>query len=688
MAAPSTITDQRDLFDGVLTRVAFSEHIDASLVPFADDVYAMCFLHLDNLKHYNRVYGITEGDLVLREIIDWVQETAVRGFVARYAGDGFIFVVRREQIEGLADSINVRLPTYGETDGLEAKLGICSCRRPMGAEDCVERARFACDSILDEPGTHQYLFDERLQVIFDKRAYVVDHLDDAIAAGEIQAWAQPIVRLLTGRICEVEVLARWKSDRFGFLYPDEFVPELERQRLIHKLDIEVIRLACKQWDEARRAGTEVPFGINLSRLDFELCDIFAIVCAIADEYDVPHEQMHVEITESASGRHKELVGDGVRRFQEAGFTVYMDDFGTGYSSLTSLISLPFNVVKFDKELLDRVQQDERARVVLSDLITTAKRLGIKTLCEGVEDEDQLLFLKAVGCEKAQGYYFSRPMPHDDVMTSLDARAHDRDLITDYDYLDTIGQINLLDGTSADLHGVEAASFLGQYPIAVLEFRPDGIKLLERNIAYLRLLEKMGFHDLESFVEHTMAGDGRVNARAVHAAELAKETGEPQYFDFIVNDVFCSASIRFIAESEGREAYLNIVTSSENSPLISDRVLLRGMIDGMHRKVFWKDTDRRFLGANDEFLDFFGFEGLGDVLGKTDEDLGWNVTEELSRLDEVLVLTGKTITDMKRICICGGVPHDIVVNKHPLYSVNGAIVGLVGYFKDLGPHVEA
>ena len=686
MEAPHERPAQLDALSGVLTRAAFIERIEEELIPFEGSRFSICYLHIDNLRHFNRVQGIEAGDAVLRDIITWLEHLAVYRLVARYAGDGFTFIIPTHETDGLAERINALLPTYGESDGLQSKLGIIVCRRPMSPEECVERARFACDAIHEDEGVYQCSFDSKMEIVFEKRAYVVDHLDDAIAAGEIQAWSQPIVRLLTGRICEVEVLARWKSDRFGYLWPDEFVPELERQRIVHKLDLEVIRLACAQWSEARDLGINVPFGINLSRLDFELCDIYSRVRAIMQRYDVPTDQVHIEITESAASRSMSLVGNGVKRFREAGFQVYMDDFGTGYSSLTSLVRLPIDVVKFDKELLDRIEEDERARVVLADLVTTAKRLGIQTLCEGIENEDELLFLKAVGCEKAQGYYFSRPVPNDKIVEVLTARAHELELSApiDNDYLNTIGQINLLDGTSAVIHGVEAAAFIGRIPIAIIEVADKSMRLLECNMAYHRLLSHMGFGTFEDFVRYTAQGDGRVNARAKQAMDKARKTGDDEFFDFIVNDTFCTVSVRLIARANGREAYLHQVSSVENAPQVSERVLLVGMIEGLHRKVFWKDRERRFLGANHDFLEYYGFSGLGDILGKTDEDLGWHLDDEPSRQDELYVLKGGQVVDMPRVCVCKGQPRRILTNKQPLIS-NGAIVGLVGYFEDVGPY---
>ena len=670
----------------LLTRVAFIEHIEHELVPFVDGAYTIGYLHLSGLRHLNRIEGIERGDEALQQIVVTIANVSPDALIARYTGNGFSFIIPTSAASSIARRVNDQLPDYAKAGGLVAKVGTIDCVRPLGPEECIERARFACETLRSAEGAYHRHFDEELKLVFDKRAYVVDHLDDAIARGEIRAWAQPIMRVLTGHVCEVEILARWESERYGFLRPDEFVPELERRALIHKLDLEVIRLACSQWCEAHAARSNVPFGINLSRLDFELCDIYANVRSIMHEYGVPVDQVHIEVTESSTARGDDVVAKGVRRFRDAGFTIYMDDFGTGYSSLGTMASLRFDVVKIDKTLVDNIESDERARSVLADTISMIKRLGMQTLCEGVENERQLQILRAIGCEKAQGYYFRKPIPHREVMETLNewARNHERQL--EEAYYNAIGRINLLDGTSIDTHGIEAATFLGHSPIAILEFNEGGIELLSCNFAYDRLLLRMGFTNLADFVEYTSRGAGRVNARALQAALKAKETGREQRFSFIVGKTFCTASLRLIAQTTGRDAYLNLVSSIENAPQVTEHTLLLGLLEGSDRNFFWKDSERRFLGANQSFLDYYGFTSLSEILGKTDEDMGWHDDEEPFRTDELRVLKGERVVEARGTCLCRGELRDIIASKRPLYS-GGEIVGLVGYFDDIGPHRE-
>ena len=300
-----------------LGRARYVELLEQDYDVCFDGTHALVYLHIDNLKHYNRIHGVEAGDRVLHSMVRWASRKARKGQVARYAGDGIVFLVDKGAVDALGEQANSVLPTFGEVNGLQAKIGTMACQRPMGVDEVMHRILFACSSIEDVEGVYSCAFEGDVKLRYDRRSYIVDHLDDAIARGEIQAWAQPIVRVLTGRICEVEMLARWQSERYGFLYPDEFIPVLEQHELIHKLDLEVIRLACAQWAEARTCGTNVPLGVNLSRLDFELCDIVDEIRTIADEYGMPHELLAVEVTESTLSGGYEFLKHDIERLRDA-----------------------------------------------------------------------------------------------------------------------------------------------------------------------------------------------------------------------------------------------------------------------------------------------------------------------------------------------------------------------------------
>ena len=679
----------QDSLTGLLDRETFVKRCEGFIERGSVEVLeglSLVYLRVHNLKDFNVREGIDRGDDVLKVIADELRKRFPKGFAARYSVDCFLVVALGEMVEEMVAAINQQLPTFGESGGLYVKAGYVVYREGYVTATSIERAHFACDSIRFVDAVYVQKFDERLELAFDKRAYVVERLDSAIEQGEIRVYAQPIIRLLTGKICEVECLARWESPEYGFLSPAEFVPELERQNLVHKLDAEVIRLSCAQWAEARVQGTNVPFGINLSRLDFELCDIYHVVRSCMQRYDVPVDQVHIEVTESALSESEDVVREGMQRFRDAGFEIYMDDFGTGYSSLAALENLKFDVIKIDMSLVRDVEASERARAVLADVISMVKRLGMQTLCEGVETEEQLSFLRAVGCEKVQGYFFGKPADHERTMERLDQNALQNERFEDDAYFDAVGQVSLIDGTSAQLHGVEAAAFLGREPIAVVEFEGDQTHLLCCNIAYERFLDKLGYPSFDAFVEATFGGGGEVRAKAIRACQRAIESGAEESFDFIMREHFCTVVVRHVASTGDRIALLNRVTVVENAPNVTEGVLLAGLLDVAERCFFWKDAQRRFLGANQAFLEYYGFSGLECILGKTDEDMGWHVHDDPFREDELAVLQGEEVRMRPGVCRRKGELRRILANKLPLRS-GGRIVGLVGYFTDQGPYLE-
>ena len=154
----------------------------------------------------------------------------------------------------------------------------------------------------------------------------------------------------------------------------------------------------------------VPHSINLSRSDFEACDIVGEIRSRVDGAGIRHDMINIEITESIIGSDFKFINEHVKRFRENGFSVWMDDFGSGYSSLDVLQSIRFDLIKFDMSFMHKLDEGENGKIILTELMKLAMKLNLDTICEGVEKEDQVRFLQSIGCAKMQGYYFSKPLP--------------------------------------------------------------------------------------------------------------------------------------------------------------------------------------------------------------------------------------------------------------------------------------
>lgn len=270
--------------------------------------------------------------------------------------------------------------------------------------------------------------------------YIVDHIDEAIEKHYIKVFYQPVIRTITGNLCGLEGLSRWEDPVNGFLTSMDFVPVLEKYDLISKLDIFVINEICKTINE-RITNNEpiVPVSFNLSRLDFLECDIFNEVEKSLRKYDVPRDMICIEITESVFVQNKEIITSAIDKFHNAGYKVWMDDFGSGYSSLNVLKDYSFDELKIDMAFLTNFNL--KSKKIITSTIQMAKNIGVQTLAEGVENIDQYNFLRDIGCEKVQGYFFGKPMPIQDAINCCLSKNIKIETRLWKDYFDAVGVVD-------------------------------------------------------------------------------------------------------------------------------------------------------------------------------------------------------------------------------------------------------
>ncbi|MBR0410488.1 MAG: EAL domain-containing protein [Eubacterium sp.] len=314
--------------------------------------------------------------------------------------------------------------------------------------------------------------------------YILDHLDEAIARGYIHVYVQPVVRTLTRQVCGMEALARWQDPVHGLLMPGIFISVLEKHRRIHELDLYVVQKVCEHY---RYSGNrvDVPVSVNLSRLDYELCDIFLAVEAEVRANKVPRSHLCIEITESALSENEDLMRDYIDRFREAGYAVWMDDFGSGYSSLNVLKDFELDELKIDMRFLSDFH--DRSKMILASIIQMAKHINIQTLAEGVETEEQFAFLRNIGCEKVQGYLFGRPMPFEECLEHVADSGMTWEPPNLRGYYDKTGSLNVLSATPFPAPGANVGQINGRelnsISLAILELKGDEAEMLFSNQAF-------------------------------------------------------------------------------------------------------------------------------------------------------------------------------------------------------------
>lgn len=372
----------------------------------------MLYFNLVGMKHFNRQYSFEEGDKLICSVAEILTRHFGQQKTSRFGQDHFAAVTDEERLEARIYEV---LRDCQEANGgmtLPMSMGIYQdSLGEVGANVACDRAKFACDRRRGSYISGFNYFDDGMLRQVELVRHVINHLDQAICEGWVQVYYQPIVGAKSGKVCEEEALTRWIDPELGLLSPGEFIPALENAGLIYKLDLYVLDQVIQkiQWQEAAGLAV-VPHSINLSRSDFDSCDIVEEIVKRVDAAGVSRSLISIEITESIIGSDFDFMKVEVGRFQELGFPVWMDDFGSGYSSLDCLQSIEFDLIKFDMSFLRKLDEGPSGKIILTDLMRMANALGVDTICEGVETKSQASFLRDIGCKKLQGFYFSRPMP--------------------------------------------------------------------------------------------------------------------------------------------------------------------------------------------------------------------------------------------------------------------------------------
>ena len=260
---------------------------------------------------------------------------------------------------------------------------------------------------------------------YNHQRYVIENFDKAKEQGWIKVFYQCFMRIETGNGMGFEALARWMDPEFGLINPADFIPALEKYHLMHEMDRDMFETVCKEIKVRYDEGLPLlPVSINFSRQDFDYIDVVDEINKIYDKYDIGQygidkSYFYIEITEQGLATATEQFYDQLAKIRENGYKLWVDDFGSGYSSLNVFSNFEIDLIKFDMNLLLNLDANRGAnRVIIKAMIDVAHQLGIHTLCEGMETDEQRQFLLEAGCELGQGFYYHKPEGLDTILERL------------------------------------------------------------------------------------------------------------------------------------------------------------------------------------------------------------------------------------------------------------------------------
>ena len=387
--------------------------------------YALLYVDLDRFKQINDSLGHHVGDLLLQAVAQRLRGL-VRGsdIIARMGGDEFAILVSAMENQSDVDQLATKLveslsAPYAGLEGqpdlrLQTSPSIGIAFFPRDGHDVATLCRHADAAMYasKRAGRGRYTYYDMAQSPQLDRGWQLEReLAHAIASDQLVLHFQPKVRLEDCRIEGFEALVRWQHPQLGLIYPNDFIALAEKNGLIAELGDWVIRACCRQAAQWRQQGVEVvPIAFNVSPMQLRDTAFPARIATCLHEYGVRASDLEMEITESCLVEPIDLAVRVLSQMQGMGMRIGLDDFGTGFSSLSQIRNLPIDTLKLDRSFVDDIRSSPEAGVLVTSIITLAHNLKLRVVAEGVELLDQLVYLKTAGCDVAQGYILSRPVP--------------------------------------------------------------------------------------------------------------------------------------------------------------------------------------------------------------------------------------------------------------------------------------
>jgi diguanylate cyclase (GGDEF)-like protein len=425
-----------DHVTGLANRIQFHKELPraAARARRMNSNIAVVFLDLDDFKVVNDTLGHAIGDNLLRSVAERLNASLRKGdFVCRLGGDEFTVIL--EGVSSLRTAVQVvakvieSLSRIHHVDGHALRIGVSAgiALYPVQTEDLGDLLRYADIAMYQAKaaGKNDYcVFTSELVSQANDRMAIESELRRGIQDDEFFLVYQPQVELHTGRIVGLEALLRWQHPEHGLVAPDYFIDVAEKSGLIVPLGRQVINLACRQWQSWREQGIDPPqLAVNVSGRQLREENFADELLAAMAACGRPQPRLELEITESMLLADTQVSKAMFHRLAAAGIKWSLDDFGTGYSSLTYLAKFPINNIKIDRSFIARVPGDDNSEAIVKAIVSMAQGLGMRVITEGVETQQQVDHLSALGGIIAQGYYYHRPAPAETV-TDILLRQHD------------------------------------------------------------------------------------------------------------------------------------------------------------------------------------------------------------------------------------------------------------------------
>lgn len=422
-----------DSLTEVSNRFAYIERMDnllESTSAISHSVqHAVYFLDLDRFKQINDTLGHAVGDSILIEVAKRLKHLLKnKDIIARYGGDEFVITLTNVKnvkeaaqfAEQIISSIEKPMMINGQEVFISTSIGVSvypvDGKNTEELINCADRAMTY--SKKNGLNGYSFYFDE-LQTDAQRVLLLDSELRRAIDNREFELHFQPKIYMDNEQIQGLEALVRWNNERLGFVSPGEFIPYAEETGLIIPLSEVILEKACEAVIQMQQYGWKIPVAINISSIHFRQQNFLESIQAILERYNMPANNFEIEVTERTVMNSANETVSKLVRLKQLGFKISIDDFGTGYSSLSYLVRFPLDCLKIDRSFIQHIGSLDEKQAVVDAIIQMSHRLKMKVVAEGVEQAQQVDILRKMNCDIIQGYYYSKPLPLNDLMEFME-----------------------------------------------------------------------------------------------------------------------------------------------------------------------------------------------------------------------------------------------------------------------------
>lgn len=411
--------EMQSVLKNISRKKRFKRNINNLILSSSKDI---AFIQFDvrKFKIINDVYGEKFGDRVLDFIINQLKELCHEDqFFINLRSDVFMVVTEYDKDEDIVDFIHLldsRINCFQDVK-LQLSYGIYTVDdKSMELRQMEDRAAIARKAAKNNVLSNILFYKEQFKESLYNRKFIEENMQAAITERHFTMYLQPKYSIAQNRIIGAEALVRWIHPKRGMIYPNQFIPIIEENGFIKKVDYYIWEEACRFIKKCEEEGiVSCPISVNMSRVHLRDDECIKVLTDMIESYQIPKSLLELEITETADDQQVCLKA---LQLKEEGFTLLMDDFGSGYSSLNILLETPFDVIKLDKKFMENMVVSGKGRLILEQVVSMAGKLNLELLAEGVETRDQIDLLQSIGCDQVQGFFYAKPMPAEEFFDLL------------------------------------------------------------------------------------------------------------------------------------------------------------------------------------------------------------------------------------------------------------------------------